>query len=807
MPAFPALPIVDVLPSILDALSGHSSCILEAPPGAGKTTIVPLALLDAPWLKDRRIILLEPRRLAARAAARRMADLLGEDAGRTVGYRMRMDTKVSSSTRIEVVTEGILTRMLSSDPTLGDTAIVIFDEFHERSLQADTGLGLCLLGRDLGDTDLRIMVMSATLSSLDRLRTLLPEGTPVVRSEGRMYPVETTYMTSPPARHLDHLMSAAIIDALHDHEGDILCFLPGTSEIRRTLATASASLDKAGIANVDLIPLYGDLDVREQDRALRPSGPSRRKVVLATSIAETSITIDGVRVVIDGGRSREPRFDPRIGMSRLVTVPVSRDAAEQRRGRAGRTAEGTCIRLWTRTEQEQLPERRLPEILTADLAPLALDLAAFGASVQDVPWIDTPPDGHYRQAIELLRELHALDDHGNITSDGREMARMAMHPRMAHMVRSAPEARRMALILTVLLGERDILRAGRDADLRRRVAIIDGMHDDQADMQAVRAARQRLSVLERNTSDTVSRLDMDSCGRIMSLAYPDRIARRKAVASSSPLYLMRNGRTARLYDHDSLIEHEWLAIAALDGTAGDIRIALAAPMTEEDVMHNAAEDIVTVPVFGWDDDADFVIARIRRSLGAIVLQEYDDPNAEPYAIAAALAEHYARNDWKDLPWTNAARILHRRMTFSNIDIPMSVWTEALVGCRKRKDVERIDVLSILDNAMSWEERQRLDRLAPTHYTVPNGRRIAIDYSDPERPVLAVRLQDMFGVKTQPRVADGRIVLTVHLLSPAGRPIQVTQDIGGFWSGSYAEVRKEMRGRYPKHKWPEDPTTM
>lgn len=807
MPAFPALPIVDVLPSILDALSGHSSCILEAPPGAGKTTIVPLALLDAPWLKDRRIILLEPRRLAARAAARRMADLLGEDAGRTVGYRMRMDTKVSSSTRIEVVTEGILTRMLSSDPTLGDTAIVIFDEFHERSLQADTGLGLCLLGRDLGDTDLRIMVMSATLSSLDRLRTLLPEGTPVVRSEGRMYPVETTYMTSPPARHLDHLMSAAIIDALHDHEGDILCFLPGTSEIRRTLATASASLDKAGIANVDLIPLYGDLDVREQDRALRPSGPSRRKVVLATSIAETSITIDGVRVVIDGGRSREPRFDPRIGMSRLVTVPVSRDAAEQRRGRAGRTAEGTCIRLWTRTEQEQLPERRLPEILTADLAPLALDLAAFGASVQDVPWIDTPPDGHYRQAIELLRELHALDDHGNITSDGREMARMAMHPRMAHMVRSAPEARRMALILAVLLGERDILRAGRDADLRRRVAIIDGMHDDQADMQAVRAARQRLSVLERNTSDTVSRLDMDSCGRIMSLAYPDRIARRKAVASSSPLYLMRNGRTARLYDHDSLIEHEWLAIAALDGTAGDIRIALAAPMTEEDVMHNAAEDIVTVPVFGWDDDADFVIARIRRSLGAIVLQEYDDPNAEPYAIAAALAEHYARNDWKDLPWTNAARILHRRMTFSNIDIPMSVWTEALVGCRKRKDVERIDVLSILDNAMSWEERQRLDRLAPTHYTVPNGRRIAIDYSDPERPVLAVRLQDMFGVKTQPRVADGRIVLTVHLLSPAGRPIQVTQDIGGFWSGSYAEVRKEMRGRYPKHKWPEDPTTM
>ncbi|MBU3741834.1 MAG: ATP-dependent helicase HrpB [Candidatus Kapabacteria bacterium] len=791
----PALPVADVIPDVLRALEATSTCILEAPPGAGKTTLVPLALPG-------RIVMLEPRRLAARNAARRMAALLGEEVGQTVGYRMRMDTRVGPTTRIEVVTEGILARRLVHDPELKGTDIVIFDEFHERSMHADMGLGLCLLSRQLARPDLQILVMSATLSSLPTLPSFLgTDGAdaPVVRSHGRMFPVDISW--SPRASHMPvpERMADAVRTALTVHEGDVLCFLPGAAEIRRT----AALLDAAALdASVDVLPLFGEMSSEAQDTAILPARSGRRKVVLATSIAETSLTIDGIRIVIDGGQSREPRFDARTGMQRLVTVPVSADAAEQRAGRAGRTAPGVCMRLWTRPEHELLTARRTPEILVADLAPLVLDLAAYGADVHDVAWIDAPPPAALEQATALLRDLHAVDDGGIITDHGRRMAAMGVHPRIAHALAVADTFgidAATATAVAALLGERDILRNTREVDLLRRLHALAGAADDAADRRACGAARERWQHLRRNHG--AAAIAMQKAALCVALAYPDRLAKRR----DGNRYVLRNGRTAALPNDDPLEGSTWLAVADVDG-ATELTIRSAAVIDDADVRRLVAHDMRTVEELVDDATSDLVTIRRRTYVGAIVLDERDVANADPDVIATALGERLRRNDYRDLPWTDAARSFQHRAAFAGVDCHITPHRLApyLHGMRRVRDVQRLVMIDLLRSWCTYQQLQTIDTLAPTHLTLPNGRKATIEYSDAERPSVASKLQDFFGMHDTPRIGAERIPLTIILLSPAGRPVQVTQDLAGFWNGSYADVRKELRGRYPKHAWPEKP---
>ncbi len=790
------LPVRDVIPDVIQALDTTGSCILEAPPGAGKTTLVPLALPG-------RIIMLEPRRLAARNAARRMAAMLGEDVGQTVGYRMRMDTRVGPTTRIEVVTEGILARRLIHDPELKGTDIVIFDEFHERSMHADMGLGLCLLSRQLARPDLKILVMSATLSSLPELPSFLGvdgADAPVVRSHGRMFPVDISWAQRAAHDPLPDRMAAAVRSVLtSDNSGDILCFLPGAGELRRT----AALLDAAPLGgSVEVMPLYGDLSGEAQDKAIAASPAGRRKVVLATAIAETSITIDGVHTVIDGGLSREPRFDPRTGMQRLVTVPVSSDAAEQRAGRAGRTAPGRCIRLWTRPEHEHLPPRRTPEIMVADLTPLVLDLAAFGAAPSDVPWLDTPPAAALAHAAELLRELDAIDAHGVITAHGQRMAIMGVHPRIAHMLTLADSVgvdMPTATAVAALLGERDILRSTRDVDLLRRLHALAGAADDAVDRRAFGAARDRWDHLRRQRG--AATIDMDRAARCVALAYPERVARRR----DGLRYTMRNGRSVRLPDHDMLEGSPWLAITDVDGTT-DMVIQVAVAIDEADVRSLFSHAMRSVEELVDDTSTDVIAVRRRTYLGSIVVDERDVADADADAITNAIVERLRRNDWRDLPWTDAAETFQRRAAFAGIDCSVTGDRLApyLLGMRRIRDVQRLVLVDIMRGWCTYAELQTIDKLAPTHLTLSNGRRAAIDYADPERPSVASKLQDFFGMHDTPRIGRNRVPLTVVLLSPAGRPVQVTQDLAGFWSGSYAEVRKELRGRYPKHQWPERP---
>ena len=795
MIALPALPVVDVIPEVIDALATTSTCILEAPPGAGKTTLVPLALPG-------RILMLEPRRLAARSAARRMASILGEDVGQTVGYTMRMDRRVGPTTRIEVVTEGVLVQRLIRDPELSHVDTVIFDEFHERSIHADMGLGLCMLTRQLVRPDLKILVMSATLSSLPTLPAYLANGgrdAPVVRSQGRMFPVEISWATRAAHDPLPERMAGAVRTALTSNEGDILCFLPGAAEIRRTAAllTTPPLPD-----TVDVLPLFGELSAEAQDRAILPSPFGRRKIVLATAIAETSITIDGVRIVIDGGEAREPRFDPRSGMQHLVTVPASTDAAEQRAGRAGRTAPGLCMRLWTRPEHERRAPRRTPEILLADMAPLLLDLAAYGATVDDVPWIDPPPAAALDHGMELLRELHAVDARGVLTYHGKRMATLGMHPRLAHMLTIAEAYgvdHATTTAVAALLGERDILRSTRDADLLRRLHALAGASDDAADRRACGAARDRWDHLRRSRSTAA--IAMEHAGVCVALAYPDRLARLR----EGRRYQLRNGRTASLHEHDPLEGSPWLAVADIDG-GQHATIRMAARIEEADVRRLVSDDVHTIDELVDDPTSDRIALRRRTYVGAIVLDERDVVDADQSVVASALLERLQRNAFRDLPWTDAATALLRRATFAGIDC--SITRERLApylsGMRRVRDVQRLVLVDMMRSWCSYADLQTIERLAPSHLTLPNGRKAAIDYSDPERPTVASKLQDFFGMRDTPRLGHARIPLTIMLLSPAGRPVQVTQNLAGFWDGSYAEVRKELRGRYPKHAWPERP---
>ena len=828
----PRLPIDDVLPELRDALRERPEAVLQAPTGAGKTTRVPLALLDEPWLDGDRILMLEPRRLAARAAARRMAQTLGERAGQTVGYRVRQDTRVSSQTRIEVVTEGVLTRMIQDDPSLEGVGCVIFDEFHERNLQADLGLALALETQSVLRPDLRLLVMSATLD-VGPIAELLDHA-PLIESEGRSYPVDVHYADDQPKDRIEDAVAATVRDVLHEEPGDVLVFLPGAGEIRRTTSNLEGTVPE----DVDLHPLFGNLPPKKQDAAIEPSPEGRRKVVLATDIAETSLTIDGIRVVVDSGLRRTPRFDPQSGMTQLETVKISKASADQRKGRAGRTQPGVCVRLWTRHTHQHLKAHTPPEIVDADLAPLALELALWG--VQDpaeLRWLDPPPEAPYDQARDLLHRLGALDDDGTITDHGREMASLGLHPRLAHMLVQGQTLGEgpVACDLAALLSERDIFKGqgqAPDVDLRLRLEALRRLRrGDRPTPNHARTyvvpygpARRVESMGEHWRKklgvDRNAKGDIEACGLLTAFAYPDRIAQGRD--GQAGRFRLQNGRFAELPSPQLLSDADYVVAAHVGGRGRENRIFLAAPIDEDDLVEYFGHHITEETHIAWDADAQLVRARHRETLGALVLKDGPLPDPDPTAMAKAMVEGVRQEGLDLLRWTKNARQLQNRIVFLHTQLPDEDWpdvrddalmetvdewlTPHVYGMKRAEDLQDLHVTQLLQDMLTWEQRNRLDDLAPTHIEVPSGFNRPIDYSDPEAPVLAVRLQEMFGQTETPRIAGGRVPLTLHLLSPAQRPVQITQDLANFWANTYHEVRKDMRGRYSKHYWPEDPLT-
>ncbi len=818
----PSLPIDVLLPDLRRTLAGGPNAVLQAPPGAGKTSRVPLALLDAAWLGDRKILVLEPRRLAARAAARFMAHSLGEAVGATVGYRVRLDTRVGPRTRIEVLTEGILTRMLQRDPSLQQVGLVIFDEFHERSLQADLALALCLDVQGALREDLRLLVMSATLDGAAVARLL--GAAPVLTSEGRSYPVETRYRPTRAQfarqpRAFCEEVAQAVRAALQEQSGSLLVFLPGEGEIRRV----ENALRSAGLgAEVILAPLYGQLTALAQDTALQRAPAGRRKVVLATAIAETSLTIEGIRVVVDAGLMRLPRFDPNSGLTRLATLPVSRAAADQRRGRAGRLEAGVCYRLWS--EHLHLQPYRAPEILDADLAALLLELANWGVrDAAQLRWLDRPPAAHIAQATDLLARLGALDANGQITAHGRAMLEPGTHPRLAHMMLRGRELGFgvLACELAALLGERDPLwraQAG-DADISLRLEWLRG----------IGASADVAPGLRRQIRDTASQWqrqlgcdraaadhgDLGMAGVLLACAYPDRIAQRRSTADNR--FLLSNGRGAFFADAQPLAAQDYVVAAHL-GDGREARIFLAAALERQQLLDYHGALLSEHRYVDWNLAEQAVQARRQQRLGELVLADRPWREAAPEQLRAALLEGIARSGSACLPWNAAARQLQARVSFLHRLAPqewpdfaddallaglqdwLSPWLD---GMTRLAHLKRLDLHAVLLTQLSWDQTRRLDELAPTHVTVPSGSRVRVDYSH-DTPVLAVRLQEMFGVSDTPRIAGGRVALLLHLLSPARRPVQITRDLAAFWNGAYHEVKKELKGRYPKHHWPDQP---
>lgn len=826
------LPIDGVLDHLLLTVRNRATTVLVAPPGAGKSTRVPLAFLGEQWLDGRKIILLEPRRVAARAVARRLSAELGEPVGQTVGYRMQGDTRIGPGTRIEVVTEGVLTRMLLADPLLSDTGLVIFDEFHERSLHADTGLALCLHSRRLLDAGFRLLVMSATLEAEELAEKLDAD---VVTSEGKAFPVQVVHRDKP-VQGDDWLAALAgtVKRALIEQEGDVLVFLPGWREIRRTMDLLESVRIEA-----DLIPLHGGLPAEEQDRALKPVPDGRRRVILSTPVAETGLTVEGVRVVVDSGYVRVSRFSPRTGMNRLETVRISRASATQRQGRAGRTAPGVCYRLWTEEEHRRLDEQRVPEIAETDLAPLVLTLKQWGAEPDELFWLTPPPSAHYRQAEELLRGLGLLAENGSLTEAGKEAALAGIHPRLAVMIIEARQLGlgRIACRLAALLEERQSRPpgAGHQADLR---PLLDGSASrhgmkgpgisGQMDKETARLCR--LFGVEsaadgrtggyadgaggRNEAARAAADPYEVCGLLLSFAYPDRIAKNRGNGT----FLLSNGRGAAFRPGEPLAGEPWIVVADMDDTGANGLIHLAAPVREQQLLERHKTRLETANTVEWSDAEQRVVARVETRLGKWVLKSVQDPSPDPERVKAVMLNVIREKGLGVLPWSRKAVQLRERIAAmagladswpdvsdGKLLMNLNNWLgDELAECRSLQDVERIPLHEALLRLLTWEQRMRLDQLVPTHLTMPSGSRIPVDYGDPEAPFVAVRLQEVFGLKETPRLADGRLPVVFRLLSPAGRPVQITRDLAGFWRSTYYEVRKELKGRYPKHDWPEDP---
>ncbi len=796
----PDLPVAEALPALLAALARGGNAVLVAPPGAGKTTLVPLALLDAPWRGDGRIVVLEPRRLAARAAATRMAHLLGEAVGERVGYRTRLDSAVSDRTRIEVVTEGLLVRRLLGDPTLDGVAAVLLDEVHERALEADLALALCLDLQRVLRPELRLLAMSATLDGA-RLSALLDA--PVIESAGRMFPVEVQHAARDIAdpRDLPDAMARAVRAALAAHDGDILAFLPGMGEIRR----AEAGLAGCGAL---VLPLHGDLPPADQDRALRPA--EGRRVVLATSIAETSLTVPGVRIVVDGGWRRSPRLDQATGLTRLATLRVSRAAADQRSGRAGREAPGIAVRLWTPALHRGLAPYDRPDILEAELSGLLLDCAAWGTPPGALPFPDPPPAGALAAAAELLRGLGAIDADNRITPHGNRMAALGAHPRLAAMMLSAesPEQAARAAELAALLEERDPLR-GRDApaDVQLRLDALSG-GGGEVDRGATSRIRRQAAAYQRRLR--VGAAASGDPGPLLAAAFPDRIAQRRGEPGS---FRLSGGGGARLPRTDPLANAALLAVASLDLKAS-ARIRLAAPLDPAHLPPSVARQVTETVESGFDSVTGTVLSRRRRRLGALVLEDRNVP-ADPAETARVLAGAVGRRI-DALPWTDAARQLQARAALlRGIDAETADLSDAglaagvadwlaphLHGVSRLADVAALDLHAILRGMLGWERAARLDRDLPTHLPLPGGR-AAVDYTQPV-PLASARAQAFYGLAASPLLAGGRVPLQLALLSPAGRPVAITADLAGFWRGAWADARKDMRGRYPRHDWPENP---
>ncbi|MGY4490806.1 ATP-dependent helicase HrpB [Pseudomonas sp. TE3610] len=826
-----SLPIDVVLPALREALSERHEAVLEAPPGAGKTTRVPLALLDEPWLAGQTILMLEPRRLAARAAAERLASELGEKVGETVGYRIRLESRVGPKTRIEVVTEGILTRRLQDDPALDGVGLLIFDEFHERSLDADLALALSLNGRELlrDDPPLKILLMSATLEG-ERLAAMLDDA-PVVRSEGRMFPVAMRWgRPFQPGEFIEPRVVNTVLEALNDETGSLLVFLPGQAEIRRVHQQLSDALGEGG--NVLLCPLHGELDLNAQRAAIDPAPPGKRKVVMATNIAETSLTIDGVRVVIDAGLARVPRFDPGSGMTRLDTQRISRASATQRAGRAGRLEPGVCYRLWSEAQHEQLAAYGAAEILQADLAGLALQLNRWGVTPAQLSWLDLPPAAAYSQALDLLVRLGALAEPTavSLTEHGQAMAQLPAHPRIAHLLLrgQALGLADLACDVAALLGERDIVR-GAGADLHSRLGLLSGEQrggrGSQGGVQRVRQlARQYRGYLKGAASEPVGDADHPRwLGALLALAYPDRVAQQRRAGGGE--YRLANGRAAQFGEPDALMKHEWIVIADLGSRQGqrEERIYLATDFDAHLFDGVLAEQVRQVDQLEWDEREGVLRAERQRKVGELVLSREPLPGLDDAARARALAGLVRRKGLELLPWTPELRQWQARVNLlRQLDLAKGTssewpdvsdaallatledWLEPYLGKVTRlSHFGNLDLSSILRNALPWPLPQRLDEWAPQHLTVPSGSNVRLDYSE-HPPILAVRLQELFGLAETPRIANGRQQVLLHLLSPARRPVQVTQDLANFWRTTYAEVKKDLKGRYPKHYWPDDP---
>ncbi|MDQ7015074.1 MAG: ATP-dependent helicase HrpB [Gammaproteobacteria bacterium] len=813
------LPVEAILPQLRRALAEHSNAILQAPPGAGNTTLVPLALLDAPWLAGQKILLLEPRRLAARAAARRMAMLLGESLGEQVGYRMRGEHRIGSKTRIEVITEGILTRMLQNDPELKGVGLVIFDEFHERSLHADLGLALCLESQGVLREDLRLLVMSATLQGM-ALANLLPDCV-ALASEGRCYPVELHYVP-PPAKVLAYeasFVANVVMQILATETGSLLLFLPGVAEIRTLQQRLLAQIEDASVV---VLPLYANLSTAEQDRAIQVATEGERKIVLATTLAETSLTIEGVRVVLDCGYKRVPAFEPRSGMSRLQTVRVSQAAAEQRRGRAGRLEAGRCYRLWPQELQGRLPQQESAEMLQADLAPLALELAQWGSSAAELSWLDAPPNGALAQAEQLLAELGALQK-GRITDHGCEMMRMAAHPRLAQMMIVAQPLglAGLACAVAALLSERDVFVQRGEVELAPRLALLQAYSQrrplktgaNRVALKAVLEAARRWATALRVE---LQFQPVDQLGLLLAVAYPDRIAQLRGQRDGS--YRLSGGGGALLHPSASLLAQPYLAIAQLSAAAKEPYVQIAAPLALLELETHFSEQIVTEPSVRWSATQRRVEAMTVRRLGALVLaQKPLQPVPEALQLLGLLAGIRSLG-LACLPWQKGARLLQGRLNFL-FQLDQKKWLDCsdvalletlerwlapyLAGMSRLEQLKSLNLEEILLAQLDWPQQHAVQKMAPATFQVPSGSQIKIDYRQ-QPPMLSARIQELFGLLETPTIANGQVALKIELLSPASRAVQLTQDLAGFWATTYHEVKKELKGRYPKHYWPDDP---